>query len=126
MLCAVKLVYVVNYGSETSIPMSQADGSGLYSASIPASAATSGSMVRWYVPATDSSGNSAKDPPYENNEAQQYYGTIVQDSSFSSSLPVVDMYCKDSRAPFNPTKGSGPQCSMLFNGEFYDNFSIRR
>jgi hypothetical protein len=105
--------------------MSQSDGS-LYTATIPASDAPSGAMVRWFVQATDSSRNTARAPSYENSEAQQYYGTVVQDTSSSSSLPVVDLYCKDSRAPFNPSKDSGPQCSMLFEGEFYDNFSIRR
>lgn len=34
-------------------------------------------------------------------------------------------YCKDDRAPFNPAQ-SGPGCSMLFNGTFYDNISLRR
>jgi hypothetical protein len=125
-LYTVQLVYVVNYGSEKSISMSQSDGSGLYTASIPASDAAAGSMIRWYVKATDSSGNSARDPAFEKNQAQQYYGTIVQDPSFSSSLPVVELYCKDPRAPFNPSKDIGPQCSMLFDGVFYDNFAVRR
>ncbi|KAH7617481.1 hypothetical protein NADE_007259 [Nannochloris sp. 'desiccata'] len=123
---SVDLVYVINYGSEQSIPMSQSDGSGLYTATIPAAEATPGSMVRWYVKATDRSRNSARDPAYEDSEAQQYYGTVVEDPSFSASLPVVDLYCKDPRAPFDPSRDTAPQCSMLFDGEFYDNFSIRR
>jgi len=104
--------------------MSQSDG--LYTATIPAAEATPGSMVRWYVKATDRSRNSARDPEFKDDEDRQYYGTIVEDPSFSASLPVVDLYCKDQNAPFDPTRDTAPQCSMLFDGEFYDNFSIRR
>jgi hypothetical protein len=67
------------------------DISGIWSATIPATAAVPAAMVRWYVLATDATGASKREPTFANSTAQQYYGTIVQDLSFNSSLPIVEM-----------------------------------
>lgn len=85
---AVSLVYVINYGSEVTLPMSPA-GNGTYTATIPA--APPGTMVRWYVQATDAQGRTARDPPFKKNEGRQYYGTIVEDVKEKSDLPAFEL-----------------------------------
>lgn len=81
----------MNYGQENSIPMSSSDGTGVYSGTISGSDAAPGSMVRWAVRATDASGNSVREPKFSNGEDRQYYGTVVRDTSFQASLPVVEL-----------------------------------
>ena len=124
-LPTVELVYVTNFGDETRVAMSASDGD-TYSATIPASAASPGDMVRWYVSASDSRGRSTRDPPAATSADQQYYGTVVLDTSDVSSLPVVDLHCKNEKAPYVVDKNAGPGCSLLLNGTFYDNVIVRR
>lgn len=99
---------------------------GYYSATILSSNAQPGNLVRWYVTATYN-GNTVRDPPYKSQDDQKYYGTIVEDTSDSHSLPVVELYCEDSNAPYDTNKrNAGPSCSMLYRNRFYDNIVIRR
>ncbi len=65
-----------------------ADGT-THTATIPG--APVGSLVRWYVKATDSQGQSTRDPLFASQDDQQYYGTIVADPSDSSNLPVLEL-----------------------------------
>lgn len=75
-----------------SLPTSAAQGSdGAYTASIPASAATPGALVRWFVRAADASGQASRDPPARDATDRQYWGTIVADSGDYSSLPVLEL-----------------------------------
>ena len=64
---------------------------GIYRASIPASAATPGALVRWFVRATDSQGEVTRDPLALQPEDRQYWGTVVGDASDQSSLPVLEL-----------------------------------
>ena len=63
----------------------------MYRASIPASAATPGALVRWFVRATDSQGEATRDPLALQPEDRQYWGTVVGDPSDQSSLPVLEL-----------------------------------
>ena len=84
-------MYVTNYGTETRVPMSQTSG-GNYTATIPASAAPPGALVRWRVEAADGAGRTASDPPPPGSKGgRQYYGTVVEDTSDKSSLPVLEL-----------------------------------
>lgn len=69
-------------------PAASADGT-TYAATIPG--APAGSLVRWYVKAADSQGQSTRDPLFASPDDQQYYGTIVADPSDASSLPVLEL-----------------------------------
>lgn len=50
-----------------------------------------GALVRWFVKATDSVGQSTRDPPFADSQQRKYWGTIVKDPSDSASLPVVEL-----------------------------------
>ncbi|KAL4425867.1 hypothetical protein ABPG75_009883 [Micractinium tetrahymenae] len=121
-LASVQLYYTVGYGPEAPLPMTASADGATYSATIPG--APAGSLVRWYVKATDSQGQTTRDPPFASPTDQQYYGTIVADPSDTASLPVLELYCKDSKAVFGKTDVYG--CSLMLNGTFYDNVGIRR
>ena len=62
-----------------------------YSATIPASAATPGALVRWYIKASDTQGGETRDPPFADPKERQYWGVIVEDTSDTSSLPVLEL-----------------------------------
>lgn len=118
----VQLVYTVGYGGQEETAAMMGDGK-TYSAVIPASAYAPGSLVRWAVQATGPSGE-VRDPVLD-SEGPKYYGTIVADPSDpASTLPVVELYCPDPKAPFgvNATRG----CSVQLNGRFYDNVNVSR
>lgn len=68
-----------------------ADKDGTWTATIPSSDAKPGAMVRWFIKASDSGGREVRDPLYKESTDRQYYGTVVEDTSDSSSLPVVDL-----------------------------------
>lgn len=121
-ISTVTLTYRVMYGSEVNIPM-VAQGGGVYRAVIPASASTPGQMVRWCVTATDGAARTSRAPLYRDpTNSPQYFGTVVQDSSFSTPLPVIQRFVQDAAGvDGNP----GTRCSLLFNGEFFDNVGIR-
>ena len=71
--------------------MTEDGGSGIYTATIPAEDAKPGSLVRWRISASDSAGDKSIDPPFTAPDAQEYYGTVVQDSGFTSNLPIVEL-----------------------------------
>lgn len=130
-ITSVELVYVIGYGPETVLPMLSggqipAGASGTLIATIPGGEVQAGAMVRWAVRATDTRGGAARDPPFKGAEDRQYYGTVVEDPSFSASLPVVELFCRDARAPFNPGRSPAPGCSLLLGGAFTDNVAVRR
>lgn len=121
---AVTLTYVVDYATdqETTIPM-DSNGDGTYSASIPAQ--KPGSMVRWYVMARDAAGTT-RAPPFSTPTSREYYGTVIDDPSMNSTLPVIYMFCKNKTAPWVVDKGSSPGCSVMVQGTLYDNVIVRR
>uniref|UniRef100_A0A1D1ZRX4 LTD domain-containing protein n=1 Tax=Auxenochlorella protothecoides TaxID=3075 RepID=A0A1D1ZRX4_AUXPR len=129
------LTYVIGYGSPVSVDMAATGGT--YTADIPAAEAAAGQLVRWYVTATDAGGRNTVVPAKDSNGAVQYFGTIVADPTDSASLPILELYSENDRAPFStgPSsnaiavpggKGDVTGCSVWFNGTFYDNVSIRR
>eukprot|EP00887_Chlorella_sp_A99_P004584 scaffold4.g4584.t1 len=132
---SVQLLYVVGYGAETAVDMAPAanasapgapppPGGAPYAGAIPAAAAPPGALVRWAVVATDSTGATTRDPPGASTSARKYYGTVVADSSDAADLPVLDLYCKDAKAPFSDAGVKG--CAMWLGGAFYDNLEVSR
>jgi hypothetical protein len=82
---AATLVYIINYGSPQQLPMESTSGDE-YSATIPAAEVPPGTLVRWAVEA-----GGARDPPNESGWTRKWYGTIVEDTTDKSSLPVVEL-----------------------------------
>ncbi|MGE5296171.1 MAG: CotH kinase family protein, partial [Solirubrobacterales bacterium] len=125
----VTLIYRVNYGAAVGLVMSDdgqdADvlaGDGIYTGVIPSQVYAAGQMVRWYVMAVDVTGNVSRNPlfAYPTN-SPEFYGTVVRDSSVSTSLPVLSWFVEKIMASQTP---AGSRASVYYLGEFYDNVGI--
>lgn len=98
-------------------------GDGIYSASIPASVAEPGQMIRWRVTTTDVLSNVMRWPlgaDPENSDA--YFGAMVTDASVSSELPVFYWFTDNPRG----AAGDGARASVFYNGQFYENVLVQR
>jgi len=135
-LASVTLFYRVMFNSEVSVPMFDdgvhgdgAAGDGVYGASIPASASTSGQMVRYYIRAQDNVGNISRLPVFTDPASTaEYFGAVVNPGYVSSALPVVHLFAPTTVLQPGPTtsqigadSNGGGQVSLYFDGEFYDN-----
>jgi hypothetical protein len=116
------LHYRIGFGSESSLPMT-AGADHLYTASIPASSYDAGEMVRWYVTATTSTGETSREPPYLHpTESAQYFGTVVTDPGISVDQPVMNWFVQNPEAA---DTRAGTRGSLFFEGFFYDNIFCR-
>ena len=118
---------------ETTLPMVD-DGSGgdavaadgVFSALIPHTVSQPGQMVRWAVTATDSDGYTSQSPVDLGREDKTgfplYYGTVVEDSSLATALPVMHWFVESPRAA---DTDAGTPGSLFYAGEFYDNIHVR-
>jgi hypothetical protein len=129
-ISTVEMTWRVNYGATQTVVMKD-DGlsndgdanDGLYAATIPASAHAPRQMVRYYIRATDAQGRPSRVPLFANPQASpEYKGTVVQDPSVTSNLPVFWWFVQDPAAAGTET---GTRASIFFNGEFYDNVFCR-
>lgn len=130
---SVVLSYRVAYGLTKNVSMTSTDGS-TFSGVIPATAFTSGQLVRWMV----SSSDGVVDPLKAlKSEDPVWYGVIVPNATDEHELPVMELYCEDDNAPFstgpesNNMSASGGKgwvhgCSASWNGRFYDGLKVRR
>ncbi|WP_169853001.1 lamin tail domain-containing protein [Anaerohalosphaera lusitana] len=128
-IAGVSLHYRINYAPKVQIDMVD-DGSqydqkaldGIYTAAIPASAAGHNDMVRWFVTATDSEGETSRAPlfPYPEN-SPEYYGTVITDASLQTQMPRIQWYVQDVAAS---ESRSGTRGSVYYLGQFYDNIDI--
>lgn len=110
--------YRVMFGPEVPVVMTPGP-SGVYQAVIPADVASPGQMVRWYIVVTDTLGRGARAPLFRDPlDSEQYFGTIINDPSVVSNLPVLHWFVENFAAAGTWT---GTRCSLFFNGEFYDN-----
>ncbi|KAK2079242.1 hypothetical protein QBZ16_002933 [Prototheca wickerhamii] len=132
---SVDLLYTVNYDADVTEPMTS-NGDGTYSFTIPKSVAAPGTLLRWAVVAQSASGEEVRDPPTNSTGALRY-GTIVADTSDETTLPVFELFCNDTNAPWSTgpetnneaqTGGKGwvAGCSLWANGSYYDNVRLRR
>jgi hypothetical protein len=70
-----------------------------YSTTIPASAYEAGEMVRWYLIATTTSGESTREPPFPDlTESAQYFGTVISDPSISVEPTGHALVCQKYRS----------------------------
>jgi hypothetical protein len=113
-----------------------AAGDGIYGATIPASAGTTGQMVRYYITAADTSNTVSRLPLFMDPlSTAEYFGTVINPNYVTSSLPIVHLF-----APASVLQpGSGPggwtdqtgadsdaggYVSVYYDGEFYDNVKM--
>lgn len=117
-----KLFYRVGFGTEQKLTMT-AGANNQYSATIPASDYQAGEMVRWYLIATTTSGESTREPLFPDlTESAQYFGTVISDPSISVDQPVMHWFVQNSRAA--DSRG-GTRGSLYFEDQFYDNIFCR-
>jgi len=125
----VVLNYRVMFGPEIPLPMNDSgtggdavSGDSIWTANIPAGAATNGQMIRYYVSGTDVKTNSSRWPLFADPAAsEQYLGTIVADPTIQSLLPVLHLFVENTAAAdtFSGTRGS-----IFYLGELYDNVVV--
>ncbi|MDB4791218.1 CotH kinase family protein, partial [Akkermansiaceae bacterium] len=121
-IASSKLFYRVGFGTERQLTMTKGVDH-QYSATISASAYEAGEMVRWYLIATTTSGESTREPPFPDlTESAQYFGTVISDPSISVDQPVMHWFVKNIGAA--DTRG-GTRGSLYFEGQFYDNIFCR-
>ncbi|YCM43051.1 lamin tail domain-containing protein [Verrucomicrobiaceae bacterium 227] len=131
---SVNLHHRTGYASESILTMVD-DGSGddalagdfNFTARIPADSYDAGDMVRWFVLATDSDTNPSRLPAFldrsGNGQSPEYFGTVVQDPSANSDLPVFQWFTQSVGASHNR---SGARASVFFLDRFYDNIFVRQ
>lgn len=126
----VLLRYRVMYTNEVSLPMYDDGTHGdavandhVFSARIPAAASLPGQMIRYAVVAVDSASKTNRMPLFPDRlKTEEYYGTVVADPALQSPLPIIQWFIsKPSSADLDP----GVQCSIFYDGEFYDNVYVR-
>ncbi len=99
-------------------------GDGIYTAAIPAQFYGPGDMVRWYVIAEDINGKTSRNPLFlYRDNSPEYYGTVVNDPSIRSELPVLQWFTEN---PAAAGSRSGTRASLFFDGAFYDNIFVRQ
>lgn len=133
-IASVQLKYRVMYDSEVTLSMFDdgthgdgAAGDGVYGATIPASAATPGQMIRYYIETTDTYGGENRLPlPLDmegDNQSPEYFGTVVANPAVTSDLPIIEWFTQDYS---NSHTRTGAHASVYYLGEFYDNIFVRQ
>jgi hypothetical protein len=125
----VALNYRVMFGTEVPVTMNDSGtngdvvaGDGIWSGQIPAGVATAGQMIRYYVTATDTVGNTSRWPLFPSaTDSQQYFGTVVADPTIQTLLPVAYLFVQDTNAIDTQ---NGGQVSLFYLNELYDNVNM--
>jgi hypothetical protein len=125
---SVALRYRVMFGAEQTVAMTDdglngdaTAGDGLWTGRIPSGTAA-GLMVRYRIEAADTSGRGSRWPLFPDpTDSEQWLGLVIADPSIRSRLGVVHLFVEDVGA----SEGfGGTRCSLLHEGEFYDNVAI--
>ncbi len=128
---AATVTWVVNFDFDSRTSLWMADdgagndavaGDGVYTATLPGASFGPGDMVRWYVDAIDGNAQMSRDPlfPYP-NDSPEYYGTVVQDPTIDTELPVFSWFVQNVGAS---ESRSGTRGSLYCLGQFYDNVKV--
>ena len=127
----------VMYKGESTVPLKddgnapdEIAGDGRYTGQFPAHTLfgkryQAGEMLRWAFHARDSEGHEARLPHFREDTVAQpeYFGTIVEDPSIDSPLPVLHWFSENPNRAAQPT---GHRASAYFDGQFYDNVFVKR
>lgn len=125
-VAGVKLFYRTMYAAETMIEMTDdgagsdaSAGDGIWTAVIPAAAFVPGKMTRWRFVASDIQGTETREPAFRSpTDSHQYYGTVADDPSIQTLLPVFHWFTSNTNGAGTATGSRG---SVYYEGEFYDN-----
>ena len=105
-------------------------GDGRYTTEISASTLfgnrfRAGEMLRWSFAARDVEGHESRLPPLNIGASSQpeYFGTIVEDRTIESSLPILHWFTED---PNDAMSTGGTRASAFYDGRFYDNIFVKR
>jgi hypothetical protein len=121
-VAAVTLHYRVMFGDEAASPMTDS-GNGTFRAAIPSTAAEPGDMVRWYVTAEDTRGESRREPPFlDPKNSPEFFGTIIEDPEAASPMRTLFWFLE---RPSRANSRSGSRSSVYFDGQFYGNVFTR-
>ncbi|MBL9134563.1 MAG: lamin tail domain-containing protein [Verrucomicrobiales bacterium] len=128
---SVELRYRVQFGAEATTPMLDDGmhgdgmaGDGVFGAWIPASAASGGQMVRYYIVATDTAAKTSRWPLFTDpNATAEYLGTIVAATNAVSALPVFHLFVAPNQMSRIDSE-SGGRASFFYDGELYDNIGV--
>jgi hypothetical protein len=147
-VASVVLRYRTMFAPEIEVPMADdglhgdgAAGDRLYGATIPASAATTGQMLRWFIRATDSLGNQSRWPLFASAlGSAEYLGTVVNPYYVTSRLPVIHLFALTNAGngygilqPPGPTATVSTNAdsqagtngvAVFYDGELYDNVRV--
>ena len=125
-IATVQVAYRVMWGAETFVPMTAGAG-GIYTAPIPTTGLNPGDMLRWRIVATDTASTPTADPLFidldgiAGPDTDQYYGTVAQESGYTTQLPVLHWFVQDENAA---ATGGGTRCSVFYLDRFYDYVSV--
>jgi len=134
-LLGISLAWTVGFEVASRVPMAgtalmvddgtEADamaGDGVFTAVIPGTVLTAGSMVRWKIDAVDTTGEYSRAPLFPHRyDSPEFYGTVVQYPALDSALPVLQWFVENVSA--SESRG-GTRCSVFFLDQFYDNVNI--
>lgn len=139
-LASVALRYRVMFGAEIDVPMFDdgvhGDGASndmVFAATIPNSAYTNGQMVRWFIRASDTQGAMSRWPLFTDPiSSAEYLGTMVNDPSATSKLPIVYLFAPatilqpgpDASPQIGADSHAGARVSLFHDGELYDNIHM--
>ncbi|TWU22757.1 CotH kinase family protein [Bythopirellula polymerisocia] len=133
-IAEVMLHYRIMFGSEESTAMFDdglhGDGSaddGVYGASIPHTLSDPGEMVRYYVTAMDTLGESSRFPFFLSSDSTEYAGTVIADPAVTSQLAVYQWFVENPNWFRNGdgTNNYNESAAALFlNGDLYDNVIV--
>jgi hypothetical protein len=130
----VDMHYRVMFGAEVTVAMAD-DGlgddavaaDGIFTATIPAGAAASGEMLRWYFTSDDTAANESRWPLFNvqtgRKQSAEYFGTVITNPNLSGNLPVIQTFLPNEAAA---QTRSGSRVSIFYADEFYDNAFIRQ
>ena len=132
-VASASLVYRVMYGNE--VPYRWVDdgtgadataGDGIHTATISHTASGPGQMLRWYVSAVDTEGNTSRGPHFLDRVGQsqspQYQGAVIAGQTIDTQLPVFQWFVEEPRLA---DQNNGTRASFFYDGEFYDNIFVR-
>jgi hypothetical protein len=122
------LVYRVMFNAETMIAMYDdgahgdgAAGDSVFGATIPATAAGIGQMIRYFILATNAPGTVSRWPLAEASE--RYLGTVVADPAAQTNVPIYQIFVPLGATNWLDTD-AGTTCVFFCNGELYDNVHV--
>ena len=125
---AVDLTWRVGFGPEQQATMSDdgvwpdaTQGDAVFTGLVPA--APEASLLRWKVTASDGSGATTV-PFFPDPEGSpEYFGTMVQDPSVATLLPVWWFWTEH---PDQAQRPEGARAAVFYDGVLYDNVFVRR